>query len=68
MMREFLHPQTVVMSDGWTGYLGLNEHFLAHCRVNHSEEFVNYKQTMLIPQHELPGGLKVNSKTISTHI
>jgi hypothetical protein len=47
--RETLHniilrhvlPGSIVITDFWKGYLGIEEHGYTHLRVNHSETFVN---------------------------
>ena len=35
--------ESILFSDCWTAYLPIGREFKAHCRVNHSKEFVNYK-------------------------
>lgn len=43
---KYLDYNSVLFSDCWSSYVPLGYNFLAHCRVNHSKEFVNYKETI----------------------
>ena len=43
---EYLDKESILFSDGWGAYKPLGEEFMAYCVVNHSKEFVNYKETV----------------------
>ncbi|KAG0439922.1 hypothetical protein DMUE_2115 [Dictyocoela muelleri] len=40
-LRQNVHHDSIIFSDGGRGYSNLDLHFSSHFRVNHSEEFVN---------------------------
>ena len=43
MIKRYIHPESVIYSDGWKGYCQLNDHFFQHGTVNHS---VTFKDTI----------------------
>ncbi|KAI4292756.1 hypothetical protein PAPHI01_2030 [Pancytospora philotis] len=40
-MLRYVHPASIIYSDGWRGYSRVREHFAAHFVVNHSRHFVD---------------------------
>jgi IS1 family transposase len=42
---EWVDPRSIVMTDEWPAYNGLDRHFLAHSRVNHSAGIYAYGDT-----------------------
>ena len=56
-----------MFSDGWKGYSNDDSYFAAHARVNHSKEFVNYKQIVKI-DGPVPNDVHVNGKKHYCHI
>ena len=55
VIKEHIAEKSVLFNDGWKGYSNDDNYFAAHARVNHSKEFVNYKQVVKIegpvPKH-----------------
>jgi hypothetical protein len=41
IMREYVHPYSIIYSDCWKTYATLSNYYLAHKTVYHSKEFVN---------------------------
>ena len=41
LIFKFIKPQTIIYSDAWAAYGGLEEHNYIHKVINHSEHFVN---------------------------
>lgn len=35
-MIEWVRPESIVITDDWKPYTGLERHFIAHSRINHS--------------------------------
>ncbi|KAI4293304.1 hypothetical protein PAPHI01_2578 [Pancytospora philotis] len=40
-MLRYVHPASIIHSDGWIGYSRVKEHFAAHFVVNYSRHFVD---------------------------
>ena len=41
LIKKWIRPGTLIVSDCWKGYINLEKHGYAHKTVNHSIEFVN---------------------------
>ena len=48
-----------MFSDGWGAYGPVDKKFLAHCKANHSKEFVNYKEIVILPEREVESEIKI---------
>lgn len=38
---EWVRPESIVITDEWAAYRGLDRHFIAHSRINHSATYVD---------------------------
>ena len=46
IIKKWIHPGTLIISDGWKAYSNLSKHGYRHSVVNHSKEWKNsYNQT-----------------------
>lgn len=43
-MKQYMDPDSIILSDGWRNYMGCKKTFNGHYVVNHNVEFKN-KQT-----------------------
>ena len=41
LIKKWIKPGTLIVSDCWKGYINLQKHGYEHRTVNHSKEFVN---------------------------
>ena len=39
LIKRYIHPESIIYSDGWKGYCQLNDHFFKYETVNHSVTF-----------------------------
>ena len=68
-LTTHFHSQNVLFSDGWAAYNKVGrDYFAAHCKVNHSEEFVNYKEKIIIPETDVDKEITIGNKTYPCHI
>ena len=42
LIRKWIKPQSITVSDCWKGYINLSKYGYVHKTVNHSQEFVNH--------------------------
>ena len=42
LIRKWIKPQSIIVSDCWKGYINLSKYGYVHETVNHSQEFVNH--------------------------
>ena len=68
-LPKLYSPQCILFTDYWKAYLKPgNDYFIAHGRVNHSKEFVNYKETVILPETEVDESVKIGNKVLPCHI
>jgi transposase-like protein len=41
LIKQHVKPDTIIYTDGWRGYIGLNEHFTDYKLVYHLKHFVD---------------------------
>ena len=41
---------------------------MAHCSVNHSQEFVNYKELVILPENDVIAEIKIGERKHPCHI
>ena len=52
IIKDSVDKNSIICTDEWSGYKGLKNIYRKHCTVNHSKEFVNYKEKIVIPYIE----------------
>lgn len=42
IIKKYVHPESIIYTDGWKGYTTIKDNFLIHKSVNHSISFVDF--------------------------
>lgn len=58
----------MIFTDGWKSYEKIGQKFLGHCKVNHSKEFVNYKECVILPERDIAENVFIGTKKYDCHI
>ena len=58
----------MLFSDGWKAYVLLGQEFLGYYRVNHSKEFVNYKEYVILPEKDVDKDIMIGNRKFPCHI